>query len=517
MYTAQAIVFALLSSFSFATGSLIVSTAQGSVVGTQALPRVREWLGIPFAIAARWTAPSLPATRTSPFNANAYGPSCHQLTNPTIDYYLKFAHQDEPLTVSEDCLSLNIWAPSASRPQNTAVLIWIYGGGFEFGASDLKVYNGRNFVRDNDDLIIVTFNYRINMFDSQNFGLLDIKAAIDWVESNIAGFGGDPNRISIFGQSAGAVAADIYAQAYPTDTTVKGMILQSGSISWLSDGGSPTLDPAPWHTVAQAVGCGNSATPAQFTCMQGKSAASLIQAARDANLIFFKLVTDSTFPFLDMGGFKIHWSIQDIIIHSDWANRMATGNFLKVPTVIGTVQHESDTFTVGGSLATRGNAPPFITTARADILSQVGDTCRASSASKGRYDNGVTTWRYQYQAVWPGISTRQDLRAFHGADIPIVFGTFASVQTNPPTDHEVAFSLYVKNVWAEFAKNPSAGLTGVGWPTYNPSADTLVQLGNVENLTGHSLASPSLLDATCAHATTLRAILEQYNTILSSI
>ncbi|RXW12988.1 hypothetical protein EST38_g12869 [Candolleomyces aberdarensis] len=308
---------------------------------------------------------------------------------------------------------------------------------------------------------------------SQNFGLLDIKAAIDWVKNNIAGFGGDPNRISIFGQSAGATAADIYAQAYPTDTTVK---------------------------VAQAVGCGNSATPAQFTCMQGKSAATLIQAARDANIIFFKLVTDN------------------IIIHSDWADRMATGNFLKVPTVVGTVQHEADPLAVGGSLATRGNAPTFITTATADILSQVGGTCGASSVSKGRYLNGVTTWRYQYQAVWPGINTRQDLRAFHGADIPLIFGTFASIQTNPaPTADEVAFSLYVKKAWAEFAKNPSAGLTGVGWPTYNPSADTLVQLGNVENLTGHSLASPSLLDATCAHATTLLAILGQYNTILSSI
>ncbi|KAJ2931541.1 hypothetical protein H1R20_g5576, partial [Candolleomyces eurysporus] len=512
MYTVPALVFALLSSVSFASGSLTINTAQGSVVGTQALPRVRQWLGIPFATAARWTAPSSPPTRTSPFNANAYGPSCHQLTTLTTEYYLEFAHQDEPLTVSEDCLSLNIWAPSSFRPQNTAVLIWIYGGGFQFGASDLEVYNGRNFVRDNDDLIIVTFNYRINMFgqpnapqlvsttSSQNFGLLDIKAAIDWVKNNIAGFGGDPNRISIFGQSAGATAADIYAQAYPTDTTVKGMILQSGSIGGLSDLGSPTLDPAPWHTVAQAVGCGNTATPAQFTCMQGKPAATLIQAARNANIIFFKLVTDN------------------IIIHSDWANRMATGNFLKVPTVVGTVQHEADPLTVGGSLATRGNAPPFITTARADILSQIGGTCGASRASKGRYDNGVTTWRYQYQAVWPGINTRQDLRAFHGADIPIIFGTFASVQTNPaPTVHEVAFSLYVKNAWAEFAKNPSAGLTAVGWPTYNPTTDTLVQLGNVENLTGHSLASPSLLDATCAHTTALLSILSQYNTILSSI
>ena len=125
---------------------------------------------------------------------------------------------------------------------------------------------------------------------------------------------------------------------------------------------------------------------------------------------------------------------------------------------------------------------------------------------------------FSLTAVWPGINTRQDLRAFHGAEIPLVFGTFASVQTDPtPTAPQVAFSLYVKNAWAEFAKNPSAGLTAVGWPTYNPSANTLVQLGNVENLTGHSLASPSLLDATCPYASTLIGIRGQLNTILSSI
>lgn len=89
-------------------------------------------------------------------------------------------------------------------------------------------------MKDSDDLIVVTFNYRINIFgqpnapqlvsstDSQNFGLLDQKAAIEWVKDNIAAFGGDASRITIWGQSAGGTSADIYAQAYPTDTTVKG-------------------------------------------------------------------------------------------------------------------------------------------------------------------------------------------------------------------------------------------------------------------------------------------------------
>lgn len=90
-------------------------------------------------------------------------------------------------------------------------------------------------MRDNDDLVIVTFNYRLNIFGqpnapqlqsktvSQNFGLLDLDAAVNWVHDNIAAFGGDPNRITIFGQSAGSVATDAYAFAHPHDSIVKGV------------------------------------------------------------------------------------------------------------------------------------------------------------------------------------------------------------------------------------------------------------------------------------------------------
>ncbi|KAJ3510887.1 hypothetical protein NMY22_g15832 [Coprinellus aureogranulatus] len=514
----SALVFAVLTSLfatSSATGGLTVTTAQGDVTGTLPDPTVRQWLGIPFATAGRWEAPAAPPTRSTTLSANTYGHSCYQLTTLTTDYYLQFAHQDEPLDEDEDCLTLNIWAPSTDRPQNAAVLIWIYGGGFQFGATDLKVYDGTNFVKDSDDLIIVTFNYRINIFgqpnapqlvsstDSQNFGLLDQKAAIEWVKDNIAAFGGDASRITIWGQSAGGTSADIYAQAYPTDTTVKGIILESGSISSLNDLGSPTLDSAPWTTVADAVGCGTDATAAQLLCMKGIPAATLRQAAKDAGIVFFKLVTDGT---------------EYIVIHSDWADRMETGNFLKVPTIIGTVQHEADPLTVGGELADRGNAPPFITTARSDILSQLGGTCGASTASAQRVSNGVTTWRYQYQAIFPGISTRQDLRAFHGSDIPIIFGTYSSIQSDPaPTWIEEDLSNYVKEAWSQFARNPTSGLTSYGWPVYNPSTDTLVQLGNVENPDGLTLGSPSLLDATCSHAPALLDILADLTTILNSI
>jgi carboxylesterase type B len=100
--------------------------------------------------------------------------------------------------------------------------------------SNTVFYEGQNIVRDNDDVLVVTFNYRMNIFgqpnapqlsstpSSQNFGLLDQRAAVEWLHANIATFGGDPERIILFGQSAGSLAADAYMYANPTDTIVKG-------------------------------------------------------------------------------------------------------------------------------------------------------------------------------------------------------------------------------------------------------------------------------------------------------
>ena len=97
------------------------------------------------------------------------------------------------------------------------------------------MFNGTNMVRDNDDITLVTFNYRLNIFGQPNapqlsaqknvnFGLLDVEVAIQWVHANIANFGGDPNRITISGQSAGGIAVDAYTFSHPNDTIVKGML-----------------------------------------------------------------------------------------------------------------------------------------------------------------------------------------------------------------------------------------------------------------------------------------------------
>lgn len=117
---------------------LQVHTLQGDVVGTLVLPTVRQFLGIPYASAKRWEVPEVPPLRLSAFQANQFGDSCIQLHNPgDLEFAILSNSGGFNLTESEDCLSVNIWAPSVNRAQKTAVMLWIYGGGFQFGTVSL--------------------------------------------------------------------------------------------------------------------------------------------------------------------------------------------------------------------------------------------------------------------------------------------------------------------------------------------------------------------------------------------
>jgi para-nitrobenzyl esterase len=175
---------------------------------------VASFKGIPFAApplaSLRWHAPQ-PVTRWSNVrDATAFGPDCMQIASPTDQAPLR-------TTPSEDCLYLNIWRPS--RPTaHMPVLVWIYGGGFMTGGASPAVYDGSAFARRG--IVFVSFNYRLNRLGffahpalsaaregpQGNYGLMDQQAALQWVRRNIAAFGGDPRRVTVFGESAGGIS-----------------------------------------------------------------------------------------------------------------------------------------------------------------------------------------------------------------------------------------------------------------------------------------------------------------------
>jgi para-nitrobenzyl esterase len=192
----------------------VVDTTDGPVRGMDD-GRVKKWKGIRYAAPPlgdlRFRAPEPPERWTEVADATKFGTVCPQPRLPNMPLDLG-AEQ------GEDCLTLNIWAPSGTEPGDAKpVMVWVHGGAYILGSASQPLYNGRRLAASGD-AVVVTLNYRLGAlgfldlssfdgpgrrFDS-NIGLRDALAALHWVRDNIAAFGGDPNRVTLFGESAGA-------------------------------------------------------------------------------------------------------------------------------------------------------------------------------------------------------------------------------------------------------------------------------------------------------------------------
>lgn len=216
----SALTLALSTPFAFAVSASrpIVQTRYGAVRGVIA-NGVDSFKGIPFAAPPvgelRWRPPVPPAKWTGVRDASQFGASCMQRVHGTVlPWTPEYLVQNK---VSEDCLYLNVWTPRASASAHLPVIVFIHGGGFVEGSGAVAVYNGTHLAHQG--LVIVTINYRLGVFgflalpqlaaesphhSAGNYALLDQIAALKWVKDNIAAFGGDPHRVTIWGQSAGA-------------------------------------------------------------------------------------------------------------------------------------------------------------------------------------------------------------------------------------------------------------------------------------------------------------------------
>lgn len=189
-----------------------VATVTGGTVRGATDDGVAAFKGIPFAAppvgALRWRAPQPVLPWAGVRDATAFGHDCMQLPFPSDAAPLGTAP-------SEDCLTVNIWAPADAKGKKLPVLFWIYGGGFVNGGASPAVYDGSAFAREG--VVFVSFNYRVGRFGffahpalgaagegpARNWGLMDQQAALRWTRDNIAAFGGDPGRVTIMGESAG--------------------------------------------------------------------------------------------------------------------------------------------------------------------------------------------------------------------------------------------------------------------------------------------------------------------------
>lgn len=217
------------------SGSL-VETRYGKVQG-EVLDGVAVWKGIPYARAERFRPPEPPQAWPGVREAKDFGPAAPQPKQQLMAQLVGGPQYPE----SEDCLSLNIWAPAAPG-EALPVMVFIHGGAYETGSGALPWYDGSSFAR-RGDVLLVTINYRLGPLgflhlgdilgpefaQSGNLGLLDQIAALRFVQENIAGFGGDPKAVTVFGESAGAGSIGMLLAAPMAQGLFQRAILQSGS------------------------------------------------------------------------------------------------------------------------------------------------------------------------------------------------------------------------------------------------------------------------------------------------
>jgi para-nitrobenzyl esterase len=462
-----------------------VRLEQGRVVGAVGRAAgVRVFRGIPYAAAPlgelRWKPPQAPLAWQGVRPAIAPGNACPQPPYPTNGLY-----GAEPPPIDEDCLNLNVWTP-AKAGDRLPVMVWIHGGSFVHGTGAAAGYDGENLARHG--VVVVTINYRLGVFgllalpelaaesahhSAGNYGLLDQVAALGWVQRNIAAFGGDPARVTIFGESAGGGSVNVLVASPLAAGLFSRAIAESGGLF------GPMRSLADGEKEGQALAARIGATQDVLRTLRAKPADDLIKATTDDNI---DMVVD---------GWLLPKSVYSIF---------AEGKQNDVPIIVGSNANEGTIFPPPGGMISpseftelgrkrygsfsdeffkiypAGDSPADATQSYFAALrdGEIGWDMRiwARIATKTGHHRA---YRYYFSRVPPGRGER--LGAFHGSEIAYVFGNFPYRINYQDLDRQLAET--IETYWTNFARggDPNgAGLTA--WPIYEPLKDNVLDFGD---------------------------------------
>ncbi|KAF5664108.1 triacylglycerol lipase v precursor [Fusarium heterosporum] len=400
---------------------------------------------------------------------------------------------------TEDCLRLSLFAPveaivktKSTRPKHLPVIIWIHGGGYSIGGTNVPFQLAPNWVQRSQKHIVVQVQYRLNLLGlpnaaglaengkNLNVGLLDQRLAVEWVRDNIDHFGGDPNRITLWGESAGAYAVDGYLFAWPRDPIVKGVIADSGNALAIEGVLSDSSNHSTFSFVADRMGCGYLSPEKELKCMQKvpeKKLKEYLQAeigqggAADDG-ISFSVIADNVTTF------------------TNYTSRIRRNSLIyptNIPILIGTNTDEG-TAVIPYQFPGYETAPEIPSN-----LKPISDgfalnlQCKTLREIRLRSEAGATTYQYLYAGNFTNVSPLPWLGAYHTAELPLVFGTYGSEGSS--TKFERSVSERMQDQYLRFASDPVHGLKEVSWPAAQSKLDEskLVKWaanGEIESIAG---------------------------------
>lgn len=474
VFTSVAFVLGVVGPIGLPPGpSPVATTKQGEVQGIRG-PGFQAFLGIPYAAPPvgprRWERPAPPEPWEGVRDAKASPPRCAQTS------------MGLPLSSQEDCLYLNVHTPDP-RPKDAPVMVWIHGGSFTFGEG-LQTDGGTagDVLARRFGVVVVSMNYRLGPFgffahpereDSGNLGLADQVAALRWVKENIAEFGGDPDNVTIFGESAGGISVCAHLVSPEAEGLFHRAIVQSGSC----DRPMPTEEQAVRDalTLASRLGCDG---PDAMACLRSRPMKAILGASK---------VTDGRL------GERRAWRpyIDGVILPASIRERIERGAFHRVPVIVGWNGDEGSLDVLFARLAgksfrydevtkrlsrrfgvsleaIRKQYPPMDdpSSAIARALGDALQTCPARRFARTLAAHGadVYTYRFLYPNAGFQIPFVTGLGAFHSADIQYVFGHPAPLFSGAFGGDDRTLNDAMAGAWTEFART---GAPPKPWPRFD--------------------------------------------------
>ena len=475
------------------TQNLIIKTANGKVEGIQNSDKtVRSFKSIPFATPPvgnlRWKAPAPPKNWSGIRKCNTFSASPMQnKPMPFMCWTEEFIAQPEPL--SEDCLYLNVWTSAKTAADKKPVFVWIYGGGLTSGSSNCAIYDGENMAKKG--VVFVSINYRVGVFGfmahselskesghktSGNYGFLDQMAALRWVQKNIAAFGGDPNNVTIAGQSAGSFSVNALVASPLAKGLFHKAIAESGAMF------SKRLSKNLSESEKQGTLLMEKANVTNIAELRKKSAADIQALSNAKGMDRFGTTFDGYVLPVDIFTHFAKGLHNDVPLLTGWV--MGDGALFGAPnTTVEKFKKQAET-SYGDKADAFLNLFPINTDAEANAAQSKLALFQFAALPSHLWAgfNKNKSYVYQFSHVPPDKPNFPNYGAFHTSEVPYALHTLKMWHRDwQKVDYDLEETM--SSYWVNFAKTSNPNGIGLPeWKTYDKTNGYIMSLGDKVDL-----------------------------------